>query len=70
MSMLTHFLKNGIELLFSVTGDYGISIVCATILLRALLVPLDVSQRKQMRKQKEISKRIDTIKCRYKNDQK
>ena len=69
MSMLTHFLKNGIELLFSVTGDYGVSIVFATILFRALLVPLDVSQRKQMRKQKEISQRIDTIKSRYKNDQ-
>lgn len=68
MSSLIEFLKNIIELLYLVTNDYGISIVLITVIMRLLLVPLDVKQRKQMQKQKEIGEAVEAIKRKYRND--
>ena len=70
MSIFIGFLKYIIELFFSITGDYGVAIVIVTVLVRTLLVPLDIRQRRQMEKQKEISKKIDVIKSKYKKNQK
>lgn len=70
MSIFIDFLKYIIEVFFAITGDYGVAIVIVTVLVRALLVPLDIRQRRQMKKQKEISKKIDMVKSKYKNNQK
>ena len=70
MSIFIGFLKYIIEVFFSITGDYGVAIVIVTVLVRTLLVPLDIRQRRQMEKQKEISKKIDVIKSKYKKNQK
>lgn len=70
MNAFIQLLKTAIELLFSVTGDYGVSIVLITVLIRCLLVPLDLSQRRQMEKQKEIGQRVEQIKNQYKNNPK
>lgn len=70
MNILAETLKNVIELLFSVTGDYGVSIVLITLLLRGLMIPLDIRGQKQMKKQREVSKKVESIKDKYRNNQK
>lgn len=50
MSIFIGFLKYIIEVFFSITGDYGVAIVIVTVLVRTLLVPLDIRQRRQMEK--------------------
>ena len=70
MSIFIGFLKYIMEVFFSITGDYGVAIVIVTVLVRTLLVPLDIRQRRQMEKQKEIIKKIDVIKSKYKKNQK
>ena len=68
MNYFTDFLKSMMELLHSVTNDYGIAIVIFTVLIRLLLVPLDTKQRRQMQKQKEISEAIQVLREKYGND--
>ena len=51
MSIFIGFLKYIIEVFFSITGDYGVAIVIVTVLVRTLLVPLDIRQRRQMEKE-------------------
>lgn len=70
MSIITEFLKNIIEMFYSITGDYGVAIVLITILIRSLLLPMDINQRHQMKTQKEISQKVEIIKNKYKNDKK
>lgn len=70
MSIFTEFLKNIIEMFYSITGDYGVAIVLITILIRSLLLPMDINQWHQMKKQKEISQKVEAIKNKYKNDKK
>lgn len=70
MNILLELLKLLIESFYEFTGDYGIAIVCITLLVRTLLVPLDVKQRKQMKVQQEINKKTEGIKAKYKNNQK
>lgn len=70
MGRLIELLKNIIELLYSVTNDYGIAIVLITVIMRLLLVPLDVKQRKQMEKQKEMGEEVEAIRRKYRNDKK
>lgn len=70
MNVLLELLKSLIESFYEFTGDYGVAIVCITLLVRTLLVPLDLKQRKQMKVQQEINKKAEGIKAKYKNDQK
>lgn len=70
MGRLIELLKNIIELLYSVTNEYGIAIVLITVIMRLLLVPLDVKQRKQMQKQKEMGEEVEAIRRKYRNDKK
>lgn len=55
---------------FSITKDWGISIVLLTVLIKFILLPLSFKQRKSLLKQGEISKEIEKIKVQYKNDRK
>ena len=52
----------------SFIGSYGWSIVLLTILFKFLLLPLDIKQKKGMRRQKELQPKVDAINKKYKND--
>lgn len=54
--------------MYSFTGDYGVAIALITVVVRALLVPLNVKQRAQMQKQQEISGEAEKLKEKYKNN--
>lgn len=71
MNILSEGLRQIMEWLYGFGGDYGVAIVLVTVLVRLLLLPLNAKQRKQMKKQQEISGQVEVLKERYrKNPQK
>ena len=65
MEMLVQFFETMINGIYAFTGDYGVAIVIITIVIRACMVPLNIRQRTQMKKQKEISAQVEQLKVRY-----
>ncbi len=54
--------------IYSIVGNYGWSIVLFTLLIRALLMPLDAKSRKSMRKTQKLQPQIAALQKKYKND--
>ena len=70
MEMLVQFFETMINGIYAFTGDYGVAIVIITIVIRACMVPLNIRQRTQMKKQKEVSAQVELLKARYGKNQK
>ena len=51
-------------------GDLGIVIVVVTIGIRAVLVPVNIIQRRQAERQREVSKESEMIRKKYNNNEK
>lgn len=68
MNLFAWGLRQGIEWIYQLTGDYGVAIVFITIVIRLFLIPLNIQQRKQMKKQQEISREMEKIKEKYQKD--
>lgn len=69
MEILTQLFEAIINVFFGVTGDYGVAIVMITLVIRTCLVPLNIKNRRQMKKQKEISKEVEALKAKYGKNQ-
>ncbi len=69
MEILAYLFENVINWIYGFTGDYGIAIVIITIVIRSCLVPVNIRQRKQMKKQQEISKEVELLKAKYGKNQ-
>ena len=69
MEILAQIFEAVINGIYSFTGDYGVAIVIITIVIRACMVPLNIRQRKQMERQKEIGKEVEIIKAKYGKNQ-
>lgn len=67
-NFIADFFKMALNFIYSFVGSYGWSIVILTILFKLLLLPLDIKQKKGMRRQKELQPKIDAINKKYKND--
>lgn len=65
MEILAQIFEIIINWIYGFTGDYGVAIVIITIAIRTCMVPFNIRQRKQMEKQKEISKEVELIKAAY-----
>jgi YidC/Oxa1 family membrane protein insertase len=63
-SMTIEFLK----FLATLVGNYGVAIILLTIVVRALLWPLNVSQQRSMRQMQVLSPKLKAIQERYKSD--
>ncbi len=70
MEILAQIFETAINWIYGFTGDYGVAIVIITIAIRACMVPLNIKQRSQMKKQKEISVQVEQLKVRYSKNQK
>ena len=66
LAQLFGLLINGI---YGLTKDYGVAIVIITIAIRACLIPLNIRQRQQMKKQQETSKEVEALKAKYGKNQ-
>lgn len=62
------FLGDILRGINAVTGNYGISIIIFTIIMRGILLPLDLKSRKSMRQMAEIQPLQKQINEKYKND--
>lgn len=69
MEILVQIFENTINWIYGLTGDYGIAIVIITIIIRSCMVPLNIKQRKQMKKQRETSREVEEVKAKYGKDQ-
>ena len=70
MEILAQIFETMINGIYDFTGDYGVAIVVITLIIRACMVPLNIKQRTQMKKQKEISVQIEQLKAQYGKNQK
>lgn len=66
------FIDNGLGFIlgkfFTITGNYGISIILLTILVKLLIYPLSVSAFKSQKQMQKIQPMIEELKKKYKND--
>lgn len=68
MNSFIEFFEQIIKWLFCITHDYGMAIIIITIGVRFLLLPFSIKQRKQVVKQQEISKQVEEIRNKFKNN--
>ncbi len=66
LSAFSSLLQN----IFSFTGDWGISIIVLTLIVRVILLPLTLKQKSNFEKQQVYSKKVEEVKNRFKNDKK
>lgn len=62
------FLSSILTGINTVTGNFGISIILFTILMRGLLLPLDMKSRESMKKVGEIQPLLQKVNEKYKDD--
>lgn len=70
MDFISSILQGLLSILFNFTGDFGISIVLITLIVKLVLMPLSLKQRFSVKKQQELAEKMEYIKEKYKNDTK
>ena len=72
MSYLYNLLKQFLALLLTTTdkyvGNFGVSIIIVTILIKIMLLPLTLKQDKSMKEMKKLQPELEKIKEKYAND--
>ncbi|WP_333886943.1 YidC/Oxa1 family membrane protein insertase [Clostridium sp.] len=68
MNIILNVLNAVLSYLFNITGDYGISIILLTILVRTILLPMSLKQRKSIYNQQILSKKMEELKIKYKHN--
>lgn len=58
-----------LKLLYSWVGNYGVAIIIVTLLIRMLLLPLNITSYRSMKKMQTIQPQLKALKERYKADQ-
>ena len=66
---MNEFLKTILDGICSFVGNYGLSVVLFTILIRLCLMPLDYKSRKGMRKMSELAPKQAELQKKYGHDQ-
>lgn len=69
MNVVADLIGQIVQVFYGLTGDYGVAIVMITLSIKLLLLPLNIKQRKQLEKQKEVSQRVTEIQKKYANNQ-
>ena len=68
MAAITNALKSVLDWIYTIVANYGWSIVIFTILIKVLLMPLDIKNRKGMRKMAKIQPELNKLQKKYAND--
>lgn len=68
MQYITKPLEQIILYLYQIIGNFGLSIIGITILIKLVLLPLTLKQDKSMRAMKKLQPEIDKVKEKYQND--
>lgn len=68
MNIILNILNTALSYFFNITGDYGISIILLTVLVRIILLPMSLKQRKSIYQQQVLSKKIEKLRIKYKHN--
>jgi len=68
MSWLIDIMKQGMDFFFQLTGNYGVSIIFLTLIIKVITLPLTFSQTKQMKKMQELQPQIKEIQDKHKSN--
>jgi YidC/Oxa1 family membrane protein insertase len=68
MNIISNELNLVLNYFLNITGDLGIAIILLTALVRLLLMPLSFRQKMSMQSQQNLSKGLEEIKNKYKNN--
>ncbi|QUI23610.1 membrane protein insertase YidC [Vallitalea pronyensis] len=70
MQMIIDFLSNILNHINLFVNDWGITIIVVTLLIKVLLIPMTIKQRRSMELQQKFTKQVDALKKKYKHDKK
>ena len=68
MNFLYGIFEKILGSIYGMTGNFGLSIIILTILIKIVLLPLTLKQDKSMKEMKKLQPKIDELKKKYKND--
>ena len=69
MNVIADFIGQIAQVFYAFTGDYGIAIIMITLVIKLLLLPLNIKQKAQLERQKEVSQKVAEIQKKYANNQ-
>ncbi len=67
-NIISQTLKNILDFIVSIVGNYGWSVVAFTLLVRLVVLPLDISSKKAMKKQTALQPKLDALNKKYAKD--
>ncbi len=67
-NFISAFLKQVLDFIVSVVGNYGWSVIIFTLLIRLVLMPLDIKSRRSMMKTQALQPKIDALQKKYAKD--
>lgn len=68
MNIIIDILSTILNYINTMINDWGITIIVVTLIIRLILVPLSVKQKQSLELQQKLSKEMEQIKNKYKND--
>ena len=68
MNIIITPLRWIMDMIYGVVGNYGLTIVLFTLVIKLIILPLDIKQRKSMRAMQDLQPKIDAINKKYEKD--
>ena len=69
MNFISAFLKDILDFIFNLVGNYGWSVIIFTLLIRIVLLPLDIKSKKSMKRMNDIQPQMLALQKKYAKDQ-
>ena len=66
--LLVSFIEFLLKSVDNIVGNFGLSIIIVTIIIKILLLPLTIKQDKSMKAMKKLQPKLDELKKKYAND--
>lgn len=67
-NLLISILRPLLELIYWIVPNYGWTVVIFTLVIRAILMPLDIKSRKSMKRMSNLKPQLDALSAKYAND--
>ena len=67
-NFVSQTLKNVLDFIVGIVGNYGWSVIVFTLLIRLLVLPLDIQSKKAMKKQQALQPKLDALNKKYAKD--
>lgn len=68
MNFISAFLKDVLDFIFQIIGNYGWSVIVFTLLIRLVLLPLDIKSKQSMKRMNDVQPKINALQKKYAKD--